>query len=359
MKSEFFGEFNFAFRGDFLRLREILMNLLSNSLKFTHDGEIIVKVHCLPNKFENIEDSYCELLKKYGSCSESNLFTHLQLCFQKANGMFKRRKLSDGSASVRKLSDTDSELNNVPDCWYMIEVHDTGEGIPPEFLSRLFGAFEQADTSRSRSYEGTGLGLNISRSLTELMGGKLTAYSRHKHGSCFAVLFPVENSRVISTEPSPVPTELSMFKSPQAKQSKVKLRDPEKSIIVVDDNAINLKVFEKLLSDFHFKEVRLINNGKDAIEYIDKHLSNVSCVLLDLHMPVVDGYAVIKFIRNKEKEFPEIEKLPVVAITADVMPETKTECISCGFDYVLTKPLTKKTLATVLEKLNVFSLETN
>ena len=236
--------------GDVTRLKQVLINLCSNAIKFTSMGEVWIEV-----KLEN-------------------------------------------------------DLLNY-------SVHDTGIGIKEEALDSLFDAFTQADTSITRKFGGTGLGLTISSKLTALMGGELKVQSRYGEGTvfCFDLACEVaQESELYKQEEEYIPTEsLSL------------------SILVAEDNDINYLVLSKMLKKLGHSFVRA-ENGKEALETYHSH-SNFDLILMDMQMPIMDGIEATKLIREMDKD------IYIVALTANVLKEDRLKCLKAGMDEVFTKPI--------------------
>lgn len=215
-------------------------------------------------------------------------------------------------------------------------VSDTGIGIAPENQARIFSGFTQAETSTTRRYGGTGLGLAISQRLINLMGGQLELSSTLGEGSCF--FFTIT-----------LPLALNSFSSHQ----KIHLRhDTSKvsheprllgmKILLAEDNLINQQIAQELL-EFEGAIVVVANNGQEAVAKVAQW-SKFDVVLMDLQMPVMDGFAATKSIRN---ELGHID-LPIVAITANAMPSDKMACLEAGMNDHVAKPFDIHHLVYVL-----------
>lgn len=253
--------------GDPTRLRQILVNLLGNAIKFTDTGSIELKTH-----------------------SE-----HL-----------------------------DSDL-----LWVTFSIKDTGIGIEANQLARMFDPFQQADTSISRRYGGTGLGLAIARTLSDCMGGTLSAKSEPGHGSVFTVQIPL-HCRPIETI---APTYLE-HPQPTIAQGK---------ILLVEDNLINQTVIETMVRSLGY-DVVVAHNGALALKVLEN--DDISLVLMDCHLPVMDGYEATRIIRSN----PATADLPVIALTADVMPAEREACMAAGMNEHLGKPFKRAELQQILAR---------
>lgn len=216
----------------------------------------------------------------------------------------------DISADI--LDTNDNNINII------FSVKDTGIGIPKEKLDKLFLPFVQEDGSATRKYGGTGLGLSISKKLAESMNGTISVESEVGIGSDFKIIIPFK------------------IKDEGIIESKNKLCNRSSlNILIVDDNKINQKILESLLKKIGIK-YGSAGNGELAIEELKKSRYNI--VLMDCHMPVLDGYETTKMIRNGEAG--DINRdIPIVAITASDVPGDKAKCLSLGMDEYLTKPI--------------------
>lgn len=251
------------FEGDELRIEQILLNLCSNAIKFTHQGQVTLTV----------------------------------LAQEKPN---MKRLLS-------------------------FSVVDTGVGIPSSIQANLFDAFTQADDSTSRRFGGTGLGLTIAKELSVLMHGDITLQSEESKGSNFT--FTVE----LITQPAQKVPALS---SEQVDLSCLK-------ILVAEDNKVNQMVIKAMLDSLGIKPT-LVENGELAVACVKNE--HFDLVLMDCQMPVMDGYQATISIRK----FKDAEQLPIIALTADVMPQDKAHALAIGFNQHLAKPLDLAKLAKCL-----------
>ncbi|GGF61432.1 hypothetical protein GCM10011332_14010 [Terasakiella brassicae] len=196
-----------------------------------------------------------------------------------------------------------------------VKVVDTGIGLSEEQIKRIFERFTQADGSTTKKYGGSGLGLAISQELANLLGGELTVQSEPEKGSCFAFSLPVERCE----EPHASPNERSGL--------------PPLHILLAEDNLINQKVLVAILTQYNHK-VDLAENGKVAVQYAQKQQYDV--ILMDVHMPVMDGVATTQYIRDNEG--CNQDSL-IIAFTADAIHEHAKEFIQKGFDDVIVKPV--------------------
>jgi PAS domain S-box-containing protein len=254
-----------ALLGDPTRLRQVLLNLLDNAIKFTPRGEV-------------------ELSATYQT---------------------------DGNCSVCRFA-----------------VSDTGIGVPDDSIARVFEAFSQADSSTTRLFGGTGLGLTISRQLTELMGGTLQVKSKQGEGSRFTL----ELSLLQGNLPMP---------DPSAKTEAVQLRG---RILIVEDHPVNQKLLAYQLSAMGLQHV-LANNGSEALERYQSDTFDL--VFMDWQMPKMDGLEATRRIRQMEGGTRHV---PIIALTAHAAPEFRKTCLAAGADDYLSKPYSESALAATLSR---------
>jgi PAS domain S-box-containing protein len=219
-----------------------------------------------------------------------------------------------------------------------ISVKDTGIGIAPEKIFTIFERFTQAESDTTRSYGGTGLGLSIAKKLVELQGGTIRANSVPEEGSEFSFTIPFEiadEEEYKSSEHTEEPTEL--FTS--------------KKVLVVEDNILNQKLAQAVLSQKGF-DVEIAANGQIAVDVLKKKKYDI--ILMDIQMPVLDGYEATKVIRHELRDHT-----PVIAMTANAMAGERERCISNGMDEYITKPFNADILFKLIGKfLNAKSPDT-
>lgn len=257
--------------GDPLRISQILLNITNNAIKFTEEGSI------------------------------------------------------DISCNGRKLS------NNLVELTFIIS--DTGIGMKPEYKDKLFKPFTQEDSSTTRRYGGSGLGLTISKKLADIMKGTITVESSEGLGSSFTFKISCE---VSSAENGKIMRVLSNKSIDSLKLSNIHL-------LLVDDDDINRQVVQELLEDQGIK-VDIASNGKDA--YKSTLETEYDLVLMDIHMPVMDGIDSTRLIRKKHCK----DELPIVALTADAVTEKNNIVYQAGMNDYVTKPIKPLTLLSVIGK---------
>jgi len=246
--------------GDSLRLGQILQNLLSNAIKFTERGEVGLRV---------------------------------------------------------ELAETFSADVLPPDVLLRFTISDTGIGLTPEQIGRLFTPFGQVDTSITRKFGGTGLGLSISKRLTEMMGGNITASSQAGQGSVFS--FSARFGVAASSPNRGDELAVSMHRLKGVR------------ILLVEDNAINQQVVQEFLQQAG-AEVSLAGNGQIAVAQVQR--GDFDLVLMDLQMPGMDGFEATRRMRN----LPGKQHLPIIAMTAAAMLKDRQACEAAGMNDFVSKP---------------------
>ena len=262
--------------GDSLRIRQILTNLISNAAKFTEHGDIELSVQ------------------------------------------------------------PSSEIEGKPSL--LFSVRDTGIGMPAAQLERIFDEFTQADSSTTRRYGGTGLGLTISKNLVTLMGGRLEVSSKEGHGSTFSFEIPLEPSGVAETTEVGSPTDR---KSAPAIEKDLR----PVHVLLAEDNAVNQKIATAMLEG-RGHVVDVVENGLEAIEAVQKKRYDI--VLMDIQMPEMDGISATTKIRELGAQY---QHLPIVALTAHAQQEERTRCAAAGMNDFLFKPFRSADLFEKVERL--------
>ncbi|EEX32257.1 signal transduction histidine kinase [Vibrio coralliilyticus ATCC BAA-450] len=266
---------------DSVRLKQVINNLIGNALKFTHRGYVELNIKLLENETGN------------------------QLQF---------------------------------------EVKDTGIGIAKDKLDSIFDKFQQADGSTARQYGGTGLGLAISQKIVELMGGKLQVTSEVDLGSSFYFSIPIDTpSTAIGgiVQSSPNLVEFPASSGTQMKKLSPKYKTGLK-VLVVEDTRVNQQVIQVMLNLLGL-EVDIANNGVEALEYCQQN--EVDAILMDCHMPVMDGYEATQKIRQLEGWAAYV---PIIAVTANVIKEDRERCFEIGMNGFLSKPVKPKEIEEAL-----------
>jgi PAS domain S-box-containing protein len=265
--------------GDPVRLNQILINLINNSIKFTNEGKITVDVTC-------------------------------------ARGM-------------------DKEVN------VTFKVIDSGIGIPKEKVKTIFDTFKQADESITRKYGGTGLGLTISKQLVELQDGKISVESTLGKGTTFAVMIPYSEGSTydILTREEPIRKN----KDTTSANGLAGMR-----VLLVEDNDINRMYAATILKKWHCT-IEDAENGQIALEKIRK--KDFDVILMDIHMPILDGIEAARTIRTSMPE-PKCN-IPIVAFTANALKGDKNKYLEVGMNSYISKPFMPDELYTILAQFYV------
>ena len=255
------------FQGDLTRIKQILSNLVSNAIKFTSAGEVTITAST--------------------------------------------KRLSSGSYEVR------------------FEVRDTGIGMSKEAIPTLFQAFAQADTSITRKFGGTGLGLTISKKLCDIMQGKLDVESSEGLGTtfCFQLVLKKADSY---TEDKPYEIEDLSFK--------------HLKVLLVEDNEVNAKVAGLIFKKFDLEYDWAIN-GQKAVELVKGQ--DYDLIFMDVQMPIMDGIQATKEI----KKMTEKSQIPIVAMTANALQEDQEKCTAAGMEHFISKPINARRIEEVLRSI--------
>ena len=216
-------------------------------------------------------------------------------------------------------------VNRVAENRFKFIVQDTGIGLTKEEQQKIFKAFSQADGSTTRNYGGTGLGLTISKQLVELMNGKIWVESEYGVGSSF--IFEIELKEIKGKK------ENIKYIEPISRDKKLKFninRLRRCKILLVDDNEINQEIVMGLLENSKI-ELDIASNGKEGVERFqpDKY----TLILMDIQMPIMDGYEATKIIREKDKD------IPIIAITANAMKDDIAKSLEAGMNSHINKPI--------------------
>ncbi|MEA3467877.1 MAG: ATP-binding protein [Thermodesulfobacteriota bacterium] len=274
LKKEIIGPIPPRLIGDPIRLRQILINLLNNALKFTKSGSVSVKINRKESTREN--------------------------------------------------------------CLLSFAIKDTGIGIPVEKQALIFESFAQADSSHTRKFGGTGLGLSISSQLCRLMGGRIGLKSEQNKGSTF--WFTCRFKLPLKNNTSKLTAQTS---------SDLSLRNlfQNKKILLVEDEMINQTLALTLLKKEGF-QITTACNGQEALDHFKKE--KFDAILMDMQMPVLDGYQAAVAIRKHEKIAGG--HIPIIAMTAHAMLGDREKCLSAGMDDYISKPLELSHMLHVLER---------
>ncbi|MEO1622652.1 MAG: ATP-binding protein, partial [Cyanobacteria bacterium J06632_3] len=217
-------------------------------------------------------------------------------------------------------------------------VTDTGIGISSKGLNQLFQPFVQIDSALNRQHEGTGLGLALVKRIVELHGGRITVTSEVGVGSCFTIELPYD-TQTLSTS-VPVPTSaLSSTAMPKIEQATA-----EPLLLLAEDNEANIVTLSSYLQAQGYR-ILVATNGQEAINFAQAEIPHI--ILMDIQMPDMDGVSAIKRIR----QLPNLEKIPIIALTAFAMEGDQSRCLAAGADKYLSKPVKLKQLALSIQEL--------
>ena len=227
-------------------------------------------------------------------------------------------------------------------CNLFISIQDTGRGIKAELINKLFEKFERLDIEKNTTTEGTGLGLAITKSLVDMMGGKINVQSQFGAGSIFVVQIP---QRISKLSPPIVDSGVNKLSSDS---NFVKVEENtnygRKKILIVDDNTLNIKVAKRALSNFDFE----LDECTDGLQCLDKINSGntYDLILMDIMMPNMGGETTL----TKLKENPNFN-IPVIALTADAVAGAKEKYLSEGFVDYIAKPFSRDQIKEKLDKI--------
>ncbi len=213
-------------------------------------------------------------------------------------------------------------------------VEDSGIGIPPEKQKAIFDSFAQVESDMTRKYGGTGLGLAITKKLVQLYQSEIQLKSEVGKGSKFFFTIRLEIGQPVLTKPKNIKVSIRSLSFKGAKK-----------VLLVDDNLLNLSVAKRFLKYWDL-EYDIAHNGQEAIELVQKE--TYSLVLMDLQMPVMDGFTAVEIIRSWED--PQYQSLPIIALSASAIASLREKAINMGMNDFLTKPYQPKDLYLVLEK---------
>ena len=273
--------------GDKVHVKEIVNNLLTNAIKYTEQGEINLKVKC--------------------------------------------------------VNDLNKKITNL-----IITCQDTGRGIKAEYINKLFTKFERLDIEKNTTAEGTGLGLAITKSLIEMMGGKINVESRFGQGSIFMVNIPQKISKISApmTEKEIMDTASNLFGRKEnnlQEETNISFEKYKgKKILVVDDNKLNIKVARRALQNFEF-EIDEAEDGQVCLDKINAG-NEYDLILMDIMMPNMSGETAMKKLKENLNF-----KIPVIALTADAVAGAKEKYVSEGFVDYIAKPFNKEQIKQKLD----------
>lgn len=245
--------------------------------------------------------------------------------------------------------------------WISIQVSDTGMGMTPAQLARLFQPFVQADSTTTRRFGGTGLGLTISRRLAKLLGGDISATSQLGEGSCFELVLPIASDEHFA--PNLQSREKPIAVKATASHTSSDLPNLSCRILLVEDGPDNQRLINLILKKAG-AEVAIVANGQEALDAIlvpdgGSNRANVEIVqefdaiLMDIQMPVMDGYEATRCLRAAGYG------KPIIALTAHAMDGEREKCLAAGCDAYHAKPIDRRALLSLLEQLTNRSSTSN
>jgi len=215
-------------------------------------------------------------------------------------------------------------------------VNDSGAGMPAERVQDIFNSFEQLDSGNTRTHGGTGLGLSLVQRLVELMGGHIQVETDLGHGSSFRFELPFELGPMVRVIP--------------AKRAAIEESQEEglSHALIVEDNTVNQRVASAMLARLGF-QTDTAANGEEAVNFVKGNHQGYDLILMDCQMPVMDGYEATRRIREWERSNGQ-QGIPIIALTADVLPATESICLGSGMNDFLAKPVRKEKLQEVLSR---------
>ena len=230
-------------------------------------------------------------------------------------------------------------INNQEQCMLIISVQDTGRGIKKENIEKLFNKFERLDIEKNTTTEGTGLGLAITKKLVELMNGKINVESTFGKGSIFIVQIPQKISKM-----SKELTDTQIIKLSTIQKTIENIDYTNKSVLIVDDNMLNIKVARKALQPLNFQKISECYNGAECIELLQNNHYDI--ILMDIMMPIMSGDTAMKKLLQI-KGF----NTPVLALTADAVSGAKEKYLEMGFTDYITKPFNREQIKEKIDKI--------
>jgi PAS domain S-box-containing protein len=299
------------------RMRQVLINLLNNAVKFTPEGGQITLTVNRHRRLISLESPPLEGITR--------IRTH--------------RTPWERDIGMRNDEDYQSVKHYI-----QISIKDTGIGIAPEDINKLFKPFIQIDSALNRQYAGTGLGLALVKRIVELHGGDVTLSSELGKGSCFAInlpYIPAEKQPFSFNNPSELNLELSDSESSDKDTSTEEILP---LILLAEDNEANISTISSYLKAKGYRII-LAKNGQEAIK--NTELEHPDIILMDIQMPGMDGFEAIKIIRNQLK----LDTIPIIALTALAMEDDREKCLAAGANEYLSKPVKLKSLVEIIQQL--------
>ncbi|TDX01203.1 ATP-binding protein [Dinghuibacter silviterrae] len=318
-----------------IRLPELASNIVAGFASFAREKNIALHLDVDPGITETVTGDPTRL------CQVINNLVHNAIKFTNQGSVWLRLKAEGREAGSLRV---------------LFSVEDTGIGISPDKQRQVFDEFAQADSSTSRSYGGTGLGLTISQKLLRLRGSELHLRSAVGKGSTFyfSLLFPIVSEPAVQVAPVPktFPHPGETLVPPAAVHAQLTGKPTETTpaaerpladvcILLVEDNPLNVLVTTKVLNRWG-AQVEHAGNGKEALEKLNPLVHRL--ILMDMHMPVMDGYSATMRIREMGLT------LPIIALTASVAKEEHKALYNYYIDEVVTKPFHPDQLLRAITK---------
>lgn len=231
--------------------------------------------------------------------------------------------LSQNMCAIREYAD------------YEIHVKDNGIGMTSEFLSRIFEPFEREHTSTVSQTQGVGLGMSITKNIIDLMGGTIQVFSEPNQGTEFVLRFTFKLQEQLEQQPSTETASADDFSG--------------KRLLLVEDNELNMEIAQELLCAVGFS-VETAPNGQIAVEMVrNSNAGYYDAILMDIQMPVMDGYQASREIRSLESK--DLAEIPIIALTANTFDEDKKKALSNGMNAYVAKPIDVEILYETLRKI--------
>ncbi|WP_334311690.1 PAS domain S-box protein [Kamptonema animale] len=301
------------------RIRQVLINLLNNAVKFTPEGGRIT--------LEVSHQRRATVLAAFPLKGITKVRVY-QTPFEQELGL--------------KSQEQGLEIKD----YLRIAIIDTGIGIAPENINKLFQPFIQIDSALNRQYDGTGLGLALVKRIVELHGGQVGLTSKVGSGSCFTIDLPSTAGALFSADPSSA--ELSSFEGESQSSSSLKPNEAQQKasplILLAEDNEANISTVSSYLKAKGYRIV-LAKNGEEAIALAKSE--NPNLILMDIQMPGMDGLEAMQQIRLD----PSLVKVPIIALTALAMSSDRDRCLAAGANDYISKPVKLKQLAATIQQL--------
>ncbi|MBS0361250.1 MAG: response regulator [Proteobacteria bacterium] len=232
-----------------------------------------------------------------------------------------------------------------PTAQLMFEVQDTGVGFDQETAAGLFQRFSQADTTITRRFGGTGLGLSICRSLAEMMGGEITARSEPGQGSVFRVALPLARRGSLEAYDE---KRQATAETPPPEAVSAPVGETPLHVLLAEDHPTNQRVVQLILEP-HGVKVTVVENGREAVEAMADVAYDL--VLMDMQMPVMDGLAATRAIREAERAPGGRARTPIIMLSANAMQQHKLDAMVAGADLHLAKPVTAAALVAAISEV--------